>query len=92
MTLKQQIEEIIRESTVCGKGKKPHLCGLCKKELKENTDRILAAHNAELDRIAGGMPKGLAEDDGTDWQLGVRHGIQCQYNEGKAYIQAQKGS
>lgn len=63
------------------------------------TDRILAVHNAELDRIAEGMPKELfrasppiigAKDGGTQYaeDIGFNKGV----IKSTAYIQAQKGS
>ncbi|MFA5208567.1 MAG: hypothetical protein WC428_08045 [Candidatus Paceibacterota bacterium] len=65
------------------------------------TDRILAVHNAELDRIAEGMQqirnpylKTIRSDPGeisSEWRIFDRASkIECKANQ--AYIQAQKGS
>ena len=70
------------------------MCGEC---VKCRTDRILAAHNAELDRIAEGLPRWdytTAENFGTFHaeDNALIRGRNKQYSECQAYIQAQKGS
>ena len=94
-TFKQQVEEIQSKQScnetfcllgVCGVGVVT-LCSRCR------TDRILAAHNAELGRIAEGMP--LTKETAEDFSFKTKaeaylSGKVLQQADAKAYIQAQK--
>jgi hypothetical protein len=92
-TFKEQVEEILipfTNGTKCKDCPRPKVAITCSACI---TDRILSAYNAELDRIAEGMPKPeccKVGDKGLNNLvfLGAKeYRLSCQ-----AYIQAQKGS
>jgi hypothetical protein len=96
-TFKQQVEDALVEYDQCPDfQEKGYVCASCSKKALA---RILAAHNAELDRIAEWLPKELfrasppiigAKDGGTQYaeDIGFNKGV----IKSTAYIQAQKGS
>ena len=90
-TFKEQVEEILSElvGVNCD-------CNYCANGRKHYTDRILAAHNAELDRIAEGMKLHPYPTDGifagSVTGVAFTSGADLQLWDDQAYIQAQKGS
>jgi hypothetical protein len=97
MTFKQQVEVEFCQ-TIAELGRCPDHEGDCIKQfcpkVKEKADRILAAHNAELDRIAEGMPKIHRSFVCDPKKIGeyTNKVIDAQLKADQAYIQAQKGS
>ena len=94
-TFKQQVEEIesCRASLplICKPKSFSHeVCNKYEGCAECHTDRILAAHNAELDRIAEELKQQSIESaiDVPCWN-GAQ---QAQLKTDQAYIQAQKGS
>jgi hypothetical protein len=85
-TFKQQVGEIVYGG--CPYYEIQGKCSKCDKVV----DRILTAHNAELDRIAEGMPFKCANCGIEDAGICDRHEcVDSQLIECQAYIQAQKG-
>lgn len=86
-TFKQQVEEILHDG--CRTFAQYGECSECVEDLV----RILSAHNAELDRIADGMPNVRCERSncyvGRELDI-VNFGISIAIQECQAYIQAQK--
>jgi hypothetical protein len=96
-TFKQQIEEIINQE-ICS-GSNCEYCDTytptCKKQQRDQAEsRILAAHNAELGRIADGMPittKLRWSEPLGDYEAYFSDDAKSQLYKCQAYIQAQKG-
>jgi hypothetical protein len=93
-TFKQAVEEIVCQSICEPSG---YIIQECNHRLKGQycdfvakfTDRILSAHNAELDRIAEGMPKPVGKSSCLE-HISEMLTMDKQRRIDQAYIQAQK--
>jgi hypothetical protein len=100
-TFKEQVEEILRDNEHCRTTVENPPCqdlNSCSEQtclMACKYPRILSAHNAELDRIAEGMP--LTKETAEDFRFRTKaeaylSGKVLQHADAQAYIQAQKGS
>ena len=87
MSFREDIEKILTEGCAGEMCAKPITCKECWKD-KEN--RIISAHNADLERIAAGMPQPAGEHDTTEWDDGYFMGAKSQLKADQAHVRKEQ--